>query len=299
MFVVAFICEPLLANDSSYGVDNGTISFKYQPEISMDKESLFISEEKIVVDYTFSNVGKKDLDIPMAFPMPPMVFETEEDHSEISDFKLWVNGAPQKTKRKLVVLLDGKTDISDKLARFGWSVDDLERYLYNYFDPEKKNNGVPKGKKPLPASWFKRGEPKFSISEYFVWLQRFPAGKAISIRHSYAPSVSSIASVSGGEIIKSYGKDYCIDEGARAKLKASYPTWIKGGRCANLKYILMTANNWQGAIKEFDLVIEKDNPKEMVSLCFDGELKKTNSRSFEFHQKNFKPGRDLSVLFVR
>jgi hypothetical protein len=37
------------------GDDNCTISFKSGPNISMDKESLFISEEQIKVDYLFTN----------------------------------------------------------------------------------------------------------------------------------------------------------------------------------------------------------------------------------------------------
>jgi hypothetical protein len=86
----------------------------------MDKESLFISEEKITVDYVFNNTSQQDLVVPIAFPMPAMYFGSS-DHGEIKDFKLWVDGKPIKTERKLVILLDGKTDISKKVAESGWS----------------------------------------------------------------------------------------------------------------------------------------------------------------------------------
>ena len=43
------------ANDSSFGDDNGSITLKYQPDISMDKESLYLSENNIQVDYIFTN----------------------------------------------------------------------------------------------------------------------------------------------------------------------------------------------------------------------------------------------------
>jgi hypothetical protein len=46
----------------------------------------------------------------------------------------------------------------------------------------------------------------------------------------------------------------------------------------------MTANNWQGAIIDFKFTVKKQNPKDVVSLCFDGELKKTDQLTFEFHQ---------------
>jgi hypothetical protein len=81
------------ANDSSFGDDNGNISFKSQPNISMDKESLIISEEKITVDYVFTNISLQDFVVPIAFPMPAMYFGSS-DHCEIKDFKLWVDGKP-------------------------------------------------------------------------------------------------------------------------------------------------------------------------------------------------------------
>jgi len=47
----------VFANDSSFGDANGSITLKYQPHISMDKESLFISEAEIRVDYVFTNTS--------------------------------------------------------------------------------------------------------------------------------------------------------------------------------------------------------------------------------------------------
>ena len=38
---------------------------------------------------------------------------------------------------------------------------------------------------------------------------------------------------------------------------------------------------------------------DLASLCFDGDLKKTNPLTFEFRQKNFKPTHDLNLLFIR
>ena len=44
----AFEC--IFANDSTFGEDNGTIVFKQQADISMDKEVLLISEKQVKVD---------------------------------------------------------------------------------------------------------------------------------------------------------------------------------------------------------------------------------------------------------
>lgn len=293
-FAFAFLVSVIAhANDSSIGDDNGTITFKSQPNISMDKEALFISEQKITVDYIFTNTSQKDLVVPIAFPMPPMYFGSS-DHGEIKDFKLWVDGKPIKTERKLVILLDGKTDISKKMAEFGWSEQDLIDYIGDGF----VDDSPPKGKKPLPNAWFdKDGAPLFTLNEYFIWQQKFPAGKPVSIKHSYSPSISTGVPQPVSYLIADYAKATCLDKSTQAEMKKREREY--GLSWAYVSYILITANNWQGAIKDFTLTVKKQNPKDMVSLCFGGELKKTDPLTFEFHQQNFKPTHDLNLLFTR
>ena len=98
-------------------------------------------------------------------------------------------------------------------------------------------------------------------------------------------------------LIQDYAKATCLDKGSQLEMKKREREY--GLSWAYVSYILMTANNWQGAIKDFTLTVKKQNPKDMVSLCFDGELKKTDPKTFEFHQQNYKPTRDLSLLFIR
>lgn len=275
------------ANDTSFGDDNGSIEFKQQAEISMDKEELFISQDQIRVNYVFTNTGSKDLTIPMAFPMPPKYFGPS-DHSEIKDFKLWVNDAIVKTERKTVVLLDGKTDVTSPFAQLGWSESDLAALL-SFED-------VPAGKKPLPEAWLDRdGQPLLTINEYYIWQQVFPAGKPVAIRHSYAPSVSSGVPQPGEYLVQDYAQKTCMDKNARSAVRKRDK---EGGiRWAFLRYILLTANNWQGPIKDFQLTIKKQSPAELISLCFDGDLHKVDSQTFQFSRKNYRPARDLSILF--
>lgn len=283
------LCHTAFANDSSFGDDNGTITLKYQPDISMDKESLFISEEKIEVDYVFTNNGDQDLEVPIAFPMPPIYFGMS-DHNEIENFQLWVDGQPQKTKHQLVVLLDGRVDITEKMAATGWSVDDVASFL--------ESDELPPGKKPLPGEWFDENhQPRFTMSNYFTWQQKFPAGKPVSIRHAYTPSATSGVPQPAAYIIENYEKESCLDR--TTKLSIQKRETEIGVSWANLRYILVTANNWRGAIKDFHLTIKKQEATDLVSLCFDGDLQKTSPLTFEFRQKNFKPSHDLNLLFIR
>ena len=48
-----------------------------------------------------------------AIPMPVMYFWSS-DHGEIKDFKLRVDGKPNKTECKLLILLGAKMDFSKK-----------------------------------------------------------------------------------------------------------------------------------------------------------------------------------------
>lgn len=282
------------ANDSSIGDDNTTIVFKQQPEISMDRELLSISEEQVRVDYIFTNTGTRDLTVPIAFPMPPRYYGYQ-DHTEISNFKLWVNGHAVKTERKLVVLLDHKEDVTQKIVQLGWSAESLGDYFSSEFDKGSK----PKKAKSLPKGWLgdSYDDSRLSINEYFIWQQVFPAGKPVSISHAYTPSVTTGVPYPAAGVIEEWKEKSCLDKDAQAGIRKREK---RGGvDWAGVSYILTTGNNWQGPIKDFTLILKKKTPADVVSLCLEGDFVKTDPLTLSFHQSNFVPKNDLTVLYVR
>jgi len=64
-----------------------------------------------------------------------------------------------------------------------------------------------------------------------------------------------------------------------------------------LSYILTTGANWAKPIADFKLTVERD-AGELVSFCWDGEVKKISPTRFEMRKKNFLPKRDLDLIFV-
>lgn len=296
--LLALMSTAAFANDSSFGDANGSITLKYQPHISMDKESLFISEAEVRVDYLFTNTSSQELTVPIAFPMPPMFFGSA-DHSSIDNFTLKVNGKTQPTQHRLVAQLADKTDISAELKQLGWGIDEVA-YFAEYGE-------VPKGKPALPSQWLDEEQQiAFTLSDYFVWQQTFPAGQSVSISHSYTPSLSTGIPDTANSIIDTYTGLACLDESAKQGIrkrnlivKQEGEDQEIGVEWSHLSYILVTANNWQGAIKDFKLTLKKSQPTDLISLCFDGELKKTDPLTFEFQQKQFTPTQDLSILFIR
>lgn len=118
----------VFANDSSFGDENGSILFLKQGQISMDKEHLTLSKEEVLVEYVFTNRGAKAIKFPLAFPMPTMYFG-DQDHSEVGNFKLWVDDKLIKTKRRFVVLLKQKTDVTPTVLKLGWNEKKWWRFL--------------------------------------------------------------------------------------------------------------------------------------------------------------------------
>ncbi|WP_369942024.1 DUF4424 family protein [Xanthomonas medicagonis] len=289
LFALAPLCAASAhANDSSFGDANGSIQLLQQPDIRMSKEDLFVSEDLVRVDYVFTNTSTRDLRVPIAFPMPPMYFGMA-DHSALTDFKLWVDGKPVRTERTLVARL-GAADVSREWAASGWSEDDLAAFV--------ESGDVPKGRKALPRHWFDAdGQPLFTLSEYFTWQQVFPAGKSVSIRHSYAPSLASGVPRPAADLIRDYAKDTCLDAGAQQSARRR--EGANGLEWSNLRYILLTGNNWKGPIQDFRLTLKKRAPTDLLSLCFDGDLKRVDPLTFEFQQQDFVPRQDLNVLFLR
>ena len=119
--------------------------------------------------------------------------------------------------------------------------------------------------------------------------------KPVSIKHTYVPGVTTGVPQPLDSLMEQYGKDTCIDKEMQASLKKRQGAY--GLAYQHLRYILTTGNNWQGPIKDFTLRIQKQNASDLVSLCLDGDLKKIDPLRFEFKQNNFRPKRDLSVLF--
>ena len=63
LFIAVMAVQSVWANDTSSGDVNGTLVFQQQPNISMEKEVLFISEQAVDVEYNFLNTAKRRLSI--------------------------------------------------------------------------------------------------------------------------------------------------------------------------------------------------------------------------------------------
>jgi hypothetical protein len=121
----------------------------------------------------------------------------------------------------------------------------------------------------------------------------FPAGKTIRVEHRYVPAADFGFLI--GSVDPDLRKAYCVDADIQGSMKARLGT--RPGHTAAIGYILTTANNWQGPIGRFRLVLEKLRPDTLVSLCATG-LRKISPTQFETVRENFVPDADLGILFL-
>ena len=70
------------------------------------------------------------------------------------------------------------------------------------------------------------------------------------------------------------------------------------GNYSGLSYILKTGANWAKSIEDFNVTIERD-ADELLSLCWDGKVKKVSATQFQIKEKNFKPKQDLNLIFIQ
>src|SRR5437879_637403 len=87
----------VLADDGAASIAAGGIVMIREPGITMHKEVLRISAQKVSVDYEFRNDTDADITTEVAFPIP--AYSLEGDYELISrmgfdDFRLKVEGVP-------------------------------------------------------------------------------------------------------------------------------------------------------------------------------------------------------------
>jgi Domain of unknown function (DUF4424) len=327
---LALSCIPANANDSSAAVGLGGLELTQNAAISMDSEDLFISRERVAVKYRFTNTSAKDVETLVSFPLPPLPSETDGYPLEMSfpdwttlDFKTLVDGEPAKLELREEVGLIGKPEVKDvarQLDKLGWPVrywDDPNFYgKLDVLTKEQRAKFVAEGLLRIPEYDGDAVEPNWQVTTHVTRKQFFPAGKTISVEHSYKPvaggSVGGMLNPEtrkGNEFFREYQARYCVDKAFLAGFDRKIATQVSrekakgedgmGGFYSEiwLDYMLKSGANWKGPIKDFRLIVDKGKADSLVSFCMTG-VKKIGPTLFEVRKMNFEPTDDLRILIV-
>ncbi len=314
---------PALANDTTAELATAGLIFVTNDNIEMSTEDLFISAKQVRVRYRLVNKANTDVTVLVAFPLPEVrISEPDqnialptEDPVNIFAFTTRVNGKPismQVEQRVTAVGIDRTQYLRNlgipfapQLQSTNQALDRLPQDKWNELLrlglAEIEEYDVGKGmQKHLAARW--------GLSTTFYWEQTFPAGKETIIEHEYKPSVGASVQTDLGapyalkeSWYADYLRKYCIDKDFLATIaqlrQANKSEFGPPYSEQRIDYILKTGANWSGPIKDFHLVVDKDDAASLVSFCGDG-VKKTSPTQFEMRKSNFSPDGDLSVLIL-
>lgn len=328
---------PVWANDGYGGLSATGLTFGRTDAVAMEEEELFISLDRVEVNYLFRNKTDSDVTGEVIFPMPPialadlvvMDWNLPEDRSQkdILAFSAEVDGKPVPVTIDPVAVIAPELaegaplsasydtpgrDVSAMLAKYqiplGLNVEAVLDRLAALDQPaldDLKAEGLidffGEPRKMAPDEIY----AKWSVVYRYHWTQTFPANSAMRIKHGYDNRPSGGMFVWSDppkeEWTKEVAAQYCVDAGtSKGIIKAlggGDDKGYAGGGASYISYVLRTANSWAGPISKFKLTLDKGDPKNVISLCADGVKKITPTR-FVIEKTNFRPDKDLEVLIV-
>ncbi len=315
----AMICAILLApatalgNDSTARIGVGGLELTKTDNIRMVSEQLEISVARIRVTYRFLNTSDKDIKTTVAFPLPAFdamgVVGSRGNASPLESFRSFVDGQPVPVSKHRAYMM-GNVDVTEKLRKIGLSYEQI-------FDPQFTCTELGVGGEANPgchlttaqlSELVKQNLAGGAIHETAYWEQSFPANKEIEVVHEYKPYVGHgndhYDKLADYPSAQRRFADVCLDKGAYNVLthgSANVPSIGDNVQIyyLDVEYILGTGRNWKGPIKNFKLVLKKQSPLDVVSLCFPGKAVKTSPTTMEFSQTDFVPQDKLVVYFFQ
>ena len=312
---LALVGAPASANDTSVTLGLGGLEIARTDAIEMKSEDLFISMDRIAVRYVFRNKGTADVKTLVAFPLPDLRADLQEspvdipapDSPNFVDFKTKVDGVEIPLQVENQAIFKGQDRTADLMA-LGAPLNPLAPSFSDQIaklPPESiaklKAGGL------IEADSIDQGQgaqvwyrPAWDLKTKFYREQTFPAGRDVVVEHEYRPVIGgTVAVILNSPYLTAedrvrYQTDYCAGPKFR---KAVKPLNYETAQERWASYILKTGANWAGPIADFKLTVDKGSPNNRVSFCGVG-VKKVSPTRFEMRVRNFKPDKDLNVLFV-
>ncbi len=297
----------------------------------MEREALFISVDRIEVDYTFRNLTDADVTGEVIFPLPPLPmqglmfsdYNLPEDltRENLVNFTVTVDGQPVTPKIDRIAVIEPSSDqprplsaqydtpgrdVTAVLAEYGIPLTlDTDAVVAALFAlPEEararlKAEGIADFTEGDGGDFAPEAFALWSVVLRYHWTQTFPAGQTVEVGHSYEnrPTGGIFSWSHPPEDWQAdYARDYCVDEGtSRAMADRLAPDGF--GTAYLIDYVLRTANSWAGPIGDFRLTIDKGDARNLISLCIDG-IEKTGPTTFEVRKTDFSPQDDLRILLL-
>lgn len=311
-----------LANDTVGAIALGGVEYKKTEGISMEKESLTISVDKVRVEYEFLNTTDKPIQETILFPMPLFGFDygcSPEYSGGLQQFKVWINGEPIIPAKTIIAKLPDGADVTSRLKEAGLNDNDIAEYRgveSACGDMQISGNFAVnlqklREEKLVDQVVDEHPTPLWMVGHIYHWQATFPPKRLTRVVHEYRPFTGAVAmgyeftTDKTADLFSKYeysvrvsgDESYCMADGAvRLAMQIQRGT-NKPFVARTVQYVLTTGANWAGPIKDFSLNLKKRATDEIVTLCFDGEFKKTGDLTLTAHKINFLPTKELDVKF--
>jgi hypothetical protein len=316
-FVGTSVCSSAFADDGAASIAAGGIVMIREPRITMHREVLRISVEKVSVDYEFRNDTDVNVTTEVAFPVPAYSLEWDEYMIKtlgFNDFRLTVEGEPIHFMVETKAKLKGK-DVSAVLNKYGIDIATFGHFNeHTHYAKDIRTLSVAQRAALVRTGLIDpeadQDEGNWSVEKKYYWLQTFPAHAVIHISHQYTPVLGNTNSVRYGlaPVTKedpNSAKELaslCIDPRLRKVLVHDVDTANTSVPFSYVDFILTTANTWKTPIEDFTLIVERPHLKNarqsIVSFCWDGPVTKIDADHFSAHIDNLVPKKELRVGFI-
>lgn len=330
--VVLFVALLLLGSLATIAADPGAASFalgglqfRKEPRVSMVRQSLRFDDEseesdipslefKVTAEYEFLNNTNQAVTIPIAFPLPDDVCNTlvsPYSNFAATAFHVWVEG------QEIKYATEARAFRSDEyLPTYTTNAGKEYTALLREFGiaPEacKVNDSVSQARrtKLVTLGLFDRDTNAaiWTVRRKYYWTQTFPAGKRTRIKVEY-PAQMGYSDVYLGkgwdnglvratdELWRAELSHTCGSAGLQKKVAAEVSQPEGFVKVYWLDFILVTANYWNGPIKDFVLTVNTSNPH--VSFCWDGPVKRPDATHVVATAHDFSPKQDLHIGFLQ
>jgi hypothetical protein len=302
------------ANDTLATLGAGGLIPAKSSSIRMESEDLDISAHRISVHYLFRNTSDRNVETVVAFPLPEFnggvvgnsPVDLPSKHAlNFVDFEVIAN------REKVIPAVEVRAffygpEITAKLCALGLPLSVLDQSFTSAFQKLPSSERVRLEKDGwVDCASLSSGQclPQWQMKVQFYWTQRFPAGGTVEIVHRYRPVVGGsyiTMSEDGSSSLKSYcGGQKEVDQIKRQK--ARYPAKPPSDTAfveKQIQYVLTTANNWSGPIRNFRLRITADSADDIFVTCMPG-FRRITATQYELLRSNFKPNQELNVLLLQ
>lgn len=307
------------ADDSTAALGAGGVVFTKTQNVRMAKEDLFVSPNEVRIRYEFANDSARDIDTVVAFPLPDIdayeffgtpIGRVSDDPVNFVNFRVVVDGKPVHPAMEQKAIYKGR-DVTAIVKSAGLPVNIVVGQNY----PRMDKLPLPQRKKLVDAGIAEydndNGIAKWTIQTRFYWPQHFPAGKTVVVEHTYKPIIGEAfftdldLEPKAGSTDDGWKKPYCMDDKTLSRIAALLKARKARGQnegmlnAQSVDFILKTANNWKGGIGRLHLTIDKLAPSNILSLCWNGALKRTGPSTYESVRENFAPNQDLKFVVLR